>query len=256
MQPVFLESGPAVLIERNKRSLVIADPHFGVEADLHRHGLHFQSGTKDRLNRLLGLIEESEPDYLIVLGDLKHMIPYVTHQEKTEMPLVLEKIRELTEFRLAPGNHDTGLEHYLKRGELLSASGELIDGTGYFHGHTIPSPELFGHLILCGHHHPIVNIYDCVGCALRGTPGYLLSEIDTTRFEGAQNQDENRPTRVLLVPAFYELAGGMDVRLIPGNKISPVAKAIKTETAEIFLKDGTYVGRFDELRPDPAEIAG
>lgn len=248
MQPEFLENGPAVLIERKKRCLVIADPHFGVEADLRRHGLYFESGTKGRLDRLLNLIEETSPDYLIVLGDLKQMIPYVSYQEKAEMPVILKKIRELTEFRLAPGNHDTGLEHYLKKGELLPASGAVIDDTGYFHGHTIPDSELLGHLILCGHHHPVVNIYDSVGCALRGTPGYLLSEIDTAEFGKSEN-----PTRVLLVPAFYELAGGMDVRLIPGNKISPIAKAIKTETAEIFLKDGTYVGRFDELRPDPLE---
>ncbi|HJJ48005.1 MAG TPA: metallophosphoesterase [Methanocorpusculum sp.] len=249
MQPEFYENGPAVLIERQERCLVIADPHFGVEADLHRHGLHFESRTQERLKRILSIIDESDPDYLIVLGDLKHMIPYVTHQEKAEMPEVLAKIRRETEFRLAPGNHDTGLEHYLKSGELLPATGALIDGTGYFHGHTIPDASLFGHLILCGHHHPVVNIYDEVGCALRGTPGYLLSKIDTKPWGAPDSQ-----TRVLLVPAFYELAGGMDVRLIPGNKISPVANQIITDTAEIFLKDGTYMGRFSELPPDPEEV--
>jgi hypothetical protein len=249
MQPEFYAEGPAVLIERQERSLIIADPHFGVEADLHRHGLHFQSGTDARMSRLLTIIEESDPDYLIVLGDLKHMIPFVTYQERTEMPKILHEIRKVTEFRLAPGNHDTGLEHYLEKDELLPTNGTVIDGTGYFHGHTIPAPELMGHLILCGHHHPVVNIYDDVGCALRGTPGYLLAEIDPSLW----GQVPAEPTRVLLVPAFYELAGGMDVRLIPGNNISPVANAIRKDTAEVFLKDGTYVSPFSELRPDPME---
>ncbi|HJK44784.1 MAG TPA: metallophosphoesterase, partial [Methanocorpusculum sp.] len=180
MNPEFYPEGPAILIERNERTLVIADPHFGVEADLHRRGLHFQSGTTSRLSRLLAIIEESDPDYLVVLGDLKHMIPYVTYQERNEVPEVLRKIRERTEFRLAPGNHDTGLEKYLLNGELLPANGKVIDGCGYMHGHTIPAPELAGKLILCGHHHPVVNIYDEVGCSLRGTPGYLLAEIDST----------------------------------------------------------------------------
>ena len=248
MEPEFYPDGPAVLIKRKERVLVIADPHFGMETDLHRHGLHFESQSKARLDRLLSIISASNPDYLVVLGDLKHMIPYVTRQEKTEVPKILHAIRRETLFRLAPGNHDMGLERYLQKGELLPTSGAVIDGTGYFHGHTIPDASLFGNLIVCGHHHPVVNIYDDVGCSLRGTPGYLLSEIDISSWT---NDKIKIPTRVLLVPAFYEFAGGMDVRLIPRNKVSPIANAIKTETAEIFLKDGTYVAPFSELRPDP-----
>lgn len=250
MNPEFYETGPAILIERNERTLVIADPHFGVEADLHRHGLHFPSRTNIRLARLLEIIEKSDPDTLVVLGDLKHMIPYVTYQEKNEMPNVLEKIREQTKFKLAPGNHDTGLEHFLKKGELLPMNGSVIDGAGFMHGHTIPANELAGNLILVGHHHPIVNIYDEVGCSLRGTPGYLLAEVDEKKL-GLPKTETG--TRALLVPAFYELAGGMDVRLIPGNKISPIAKAIVTETAEVFLKDGTYVDSWENLPKDPEE---
>ena len=250
MEPEFYPTGPTVGIERREKVLAIADPHFGVEADLHRKGLHFESRSALRLERLMEIIEESDPDYLVVLGDLKHMIPYVTRQEKAEMPQILRTIRRETEFRLAPGNHDTGLEHYLEKDELLPASGAVIDGTGYFHGHMIPDESLFGHLIVCGHHHPVVNLYDDVGCALRGTPGYLLAEVDTTAWTNVQPES---PTRVLLVPAFYELAGGMDVRLIPGSKVSPIAKAIRPETGEVFLKDGTYVAPFTELRPDPLE---
>ena len=251
MEPEFYPTGPAVGIERREKVLAIADPHFGVEADLHRKGLHFESRSALRLERLMEIIEGSDPDYLVVLGDLKHMIPYVTRQEKAEMPQILRTIRRETEFRLAPGNHDTGLEHYLEKDELLPASGAVIDGTGYFHGHMIPDESLFGHLIVCGHHHPVVNLYDDVGCALRGTPGYLLAEVDTTAWTDVQPES---PTRVLLVPAFYELAGGMDVRLIPGSKVSPIAKAIRPETGEVFLKDGTYVAPFTELRPDPLEL--
>lgn len=250
MNPEFYPDGPAILIERRERTLVIADPHFGIEADLHRRGLHFPSATTSRLARLLAIIEASDPDYFIVLGDLKHMIPYVTTQEKYEVPEVLKKIRELTAFRLAPGNHDTGLEHYLEPDELLPATGAVIDGCGYMHGHTIPAPELAGKLILCGHHHPIVNIYDEIGCSLRGTPGYLLAEIDGSALGMPETAS---PTRVLLVPASYELAGGMDVRLIPGNKISPIANAIITQTAEVFLKDGTYVDTWDRLPANPEE---
>ncbi|HJK01491.1 MAG TPA: metallophosphoesterase [Methanocorpusculum sp.] len=242
--PEFYPNGPAILIKRNERTLTIADPHFGVETELHRRGIHVHSGTKSRLTRLLTIIEESDPDYLVILGDLKHMIPYVTCQEKNEVPVIFKKLRKKTKLRIAPGNHDTGLEKYLLNDEILPKNGADIDGYGYMHGHTIPSPELAGKLILCGHHHPIVNLYDEIGCSLRGTPGYIIAEIDRTKIEIPKTNTE---TRVLLVPAFYELAGGLDVRKIPGSKISPIAKAIKTETAEVFLKDGTYVDTWDNL---------
>ncbi|MDR3102129.1 MAG: hypothetical protein LBU24_02685 [Methanocalculaceae archaeon] len=133
---------------------------------------------------------------------------------------------------------------------MLPANGAVIDGCGYMHGHTIPAPELAGKLILCGHHHPVVNIYDEIDCALRGTPGYLFAEIDSAVLGYQQTET---PTRVLLVPAFYELAGGKDVRLIPVRKISPIAKSIVTSTAEVFLKDGTYVGTWENLPQNPNE---
>lgn len=101
-----------------------------------------------------------------------------------------------------------------------------------------------------GHHHQVVNLYDQVGCSLRGTPGYIPAEISTA----ALNMPASiTPTRILLIPAFCELAGGMDVRLIPGNKISPIAKAIITKTAEVFLKDGTYVDTWENLAPNPED---
>ncbi|MDR3102130.1 MAG: hypothetical protein LBU24_02690 [Methanocalculaceae archaeon] len=94
MTPEFYPDSPAILIERGQRTLVMADPHFGIEAYLHRRGLHFRSATASRLARLLVIIDESNPDYLAVLGDLKHVIPYVTYQEKCEVPDILQKIRE------------------------------------------------------------------------------------------------------------------------------------------------------------------
>ncbi|MDR0439061.1 MAG: metallophosphoesterase [Methanocalculaceae archaeon] len=247
MNPKFYPDGPAVLIERHERILVLADPHFGVEADLYHHGLHIQSGTASRLSRLLIIIEESKPDYLVILGDFKHMIPYVTSQEKNEIPQVLKKIRDLTQFRLAIGNHDAGIEKYLLKDEQLPTNGAVIDGCGYMHGHAIPAHELSGKLILCGHHHPVVNIYDEVGCSLHKIPCYLLAEIDGTVVDLPKT---TAATRVLLVPAFCEFSGGFDVRMIPGKKISPLAGAIRTDTLEVFLKDGTYVNTWNGLIPN------
>ena len=39
----FFGDGPALVIEGEQRLLIVADLHFGIEADLAAHGLHFRS---------------------------------------------------------------------------------------------------------------------------------------------------------------------------------------------------------------------
>ena len=53
MNMEFIGDGPALVIEGELRLLIVADLHFGIEADLAAHGLHFRSRSADRLERLL-----------------------------------------------------------------------------------------------------------------------------------------------------------------------------------------------------------
>ena len=81
MNMEFIGDGPALVIEDELRLLIVADLHFGIEADLAAHGLHFKSRSADRLDHLLKTIDKADPDQLIILGDLKHSIPSLTRQE-------------------------------------------------------------------------------------------------------------------------------------------------------------------------------
>ncbi len=42
MKLEFIRDGPALVIENTERLLIVADLHFGIEADLAAHGMHFQ----------------------------------------------------------------------------------------------------------------------------------------------------------------------------------------------------------------------
>src|SRR5512136_1693061 len=90
MKMEFIGDGPALVIEGEQRLLIIADLHFGIEADLAVHGLHFKSRSTDRLERLLKTIDEADPDALVLLGDIKHSIPSLTRQEYYELPCILD----------------------------------------------------------------------------------------------------------------------------------------------------------------------
>ena len=249
MIPEFISGGPALLMKNTRRVLVIADAHFGAESGFSRKGVHIASNSSDRLHRICSCIEESDPDLLLFLGDLKHSVPMMSRQEFAELPHVLETIRKRIPFQLIPGNHDGGIERFLEPGELLPNTGTMIDGTWYVHGHMHLPRESGGHLIVCGHHHPVVSLYDEVGCSLRAQPAYLFAEVNE-ECAGLVAGANDRSTRILFMPAFFEYAGGIDVRIIHASRLSPVSRCFDVESAEVFLGDGTYIDRLGALIND------
>ncbi|MDD3136887.1 MAG: metallophosphoesterase [Methanoregula sp.] len=248
MKPEFLSDGPALVIEGDERLLVVADLHFGIEADLAVHGLHFKSHSDERLLRLLATIDTADPDRLILLGDVKHSIPSVTRQEFAEMPSILAAIRRRIPFLVFPGNHDIGIERFLREEEIGQKDGAVIDGTGFLHGHMYPAPALAGHLICCGHHHPMACLHDEVGCSLQA-PAYIRAGIDTAMLGFPDPAVGGYTSRVLFMPAFNEIAG-YDILKIARDPFSPLSRSIKTSEIEIILADGTYIGPLSALEHD------
>jgi hypothetical protein len=241
MRLEFLEAGPALLVCRTRKVLVAADLHIGIESDLALHGLHFRSRSHDRMKRVLACVEESDPDLLVLLGDVKHTVPLTTRQEYRELPGILEELRKSLPLRVLPGNHDSGISRFLREDELLAREGALIDGTGYLHGHTYPDPSLSGHLIVSGHHHPMVTLKDEVGCSLRA-PAYLLADVDERCLRmNAAGEEASRQTRVLFIPALNELAG-YDIGRTVREPFSPLSRCMRTDDSEVFLADGTFIG--------------
>jgi metallophosphoesterase superfamily enzyme len=251
MNMEFIGDGPALVIEGRLRLLIVADLHFGIEADLAAHGLHFKSRSSDRLERLLRIIDKADPDQLVILGDLKHSIPSLTRQEYYELPGILDAIRNRIPLKVFPGNHDIGIEHYLKKTEIQPKEGTILDGVGFLHGHTYPSPHLSGHLIVVGHHHPLLSLKDEIGCAIQ-VPAYLRAGVDAKRLGLALDQKNSFLPRVLFMPAFNEIAG-YDILQIIKNPISPLSRFMKKEEAEIILADGTYIGPVRSLQPDETD---
>jgi len=241
----FFEDGPALIVKNKKRILVVADLHLGIESDLALHGWHFASRSTERIRRVIACVEAMDPDLLVLLGDVKHSIPRTTRQEYREIPDILSSLREHVPIRVLPGNHDVGISRFLKEGELLPKDGSVIDGVAYMHGHTLPNPDLYGHLIIAGHHHPMVSLHDEVGCSLRA-PAYLLAGIDECVFRSGDVNSHSEKTRVLFMPAFNECAG-FDILRIIHHPFSPLSRSIRTDRAEVFCADGTFVGPVSAL---------
>jgi hypothetical protein len=243
----FVRDGPALVIENTERLLIVADLHFGIEADLAAHGMHFRSHSKERLERLMHTLDATEPDRLVLLGDIKHSIPSLTRQEWAEIPGILNTIRSRIPMLVFPGNHDIGIERFLLAGELQPKEGAVIDGVAYLHGHTYPAPDLGGHLLVTGHHHPQVSLRDRVGCSLVA-PAYLRVGIDAPAL-GLKTGIGECPARALFVPAFNEIAG-YDIVRISRDPFSPISRCMMQDDAEVILADGTYIGPLTMLLED------
>jgi hypothetical protein len=247
MRLEFIPDGPALVIENTERLLIVADLHFGIEADLASHGMHFRSHSRERLDRLMQTLDATKPDRLILLGDVKHSIPSLTRQEWAEIPGILDTIRQRIPVLVFPGNHDIGIERFLLPGELRPKDGAVIDGVAYLHGHTYPAPDLAGHLIVTGHHHPQVSLRDQVGCSLVA-PAFLRAAVDAPAL-GLGLEGNAGPARALFVPAFNEIAG-YDIVRIAKDPFSPLSRCIQQEDAEVILADGTLIGPLAMLLDD------
>lgn len=233
----FFPSGPAVQIEEEKRVLFIADIHMGIEHELQKHGFHFKSRGKERITRLCNLVKDTDPDILVILGDVKHRIPGTSFQEFYELGNLFSTLRKIVPFCITPGNHDPGIEEFLKPEELKKKDGSVIDQVGILHGHTIPDEILQGKLILCGHHHPTVTLHDQVGVALRSSC-FVLGEVDPHIFP---EETVDQTTRLLMVPSCNELTG-YGIEKTFRSPFSPLSRSLIVETAEVLLPDGTYAG--------------
>lgn len=232
---------------------MVADLHLGIESDLERHGLHFRSLTGDRRARLEACIAQSSPDLLMILGDLKHGIPFTSRQEYREIPEFIQGIRACVPLLFVPGNHDPGIERFFEPGEILPKEGAIVDGTGYVHGHMYPDPSLAGKLIIAGHHHPMVCVRDEVGCALR-SPAYLFSPLVEECLGFPRSGGDLERSRALFIPSFNELSG-YDLMKTVRDPFSPLSRCIDQEEAEVLLPDGTFLGPLRALEgddgPDP-----
>lgn len=252
LQP--LVDTPILVVEQEIKTLVIADIHLGIEWDLYFSGFNIPSQTENRLNRILKYVDEVKPDKIVLLGDVKHNVPYLSFQEKKEIPYFLGELEKHASIEIVPGNHDGGIKKLLPSKSKIvihRAEGAIIDGVAYFHGHAWPSPELFQvKEMVMGHNHPVIKFTDALG-KKHLEPAWIKARFNRIAIEKHYRGIQWNNPRLTVMPAFNELAGG-----IPFNEagytelLGPLftSNAVKLNKATCYLLDGTYLGEIENLR--------
>lgn len=179
-----------------RRTLFIADVHFGKDAAFRRAGLAIPQGALEAdLDRLHRLVDATGAERLVVLGDFFHARPH-PREPTMERFAGWRRRHGALAIEVVRGNHDR------HAGDALAA---------HLHWREEPAPEppfllchepamVPGAQVLAGHLHPVFRLAGGAGDAAR-LPAFHLSPGLT------------------VLPAFGEFTGGHPVRPRAGDRL-------------------------------------
>ena len=242
IQPITSEP---VLVEKNTKTVIIADLHIGIELELREQGLHIPSQTETLLSRVITLCKKIKPKQIVLLGDIKHTIPIIPTQERRDVRRFLETIQTYGQVHIFPGNHDGNLNRITPSETIIHPSnGSIIENIGFIHGHRWPTKEILQcKTLILAHTHPTVMLQDRLGikhyepCWLKGT---LIQNKIKERYQLTKSP------QTFIMPAFNPLCGGIAVNT--DQIIGPFAKLINLPKTEVYLLDGSLLGTVNSLK--------
>ncbi|MBA3977464.1 MAG: metallophosphoesterase [Nitrosopumilus sp.] len=152
---------PILVIESSNfyRYLVISDLHIGFEDKINRKGIFIdpKNNVDELIESLSKIINKTQINNLIILGDLKSSTSVITQSEWENVPYFIESLVKLCNVYLIPGNHDGNIMHLVSDNvNLMSAKGMEINNILLTHGHAIPTIGKNINKIVTGHLHPIL----------------------------------------------------------------------------------------------------
>lgn len=220
---MFVKNKPALKI---KDKLIIADLHIGIEKDFWKKNINIPKQTEKLVNKVNSLIKTTKAKEVVILGDLRNSL-YQRDFDKKEIEYFLEKISKKSRIILIKGNHDGLIEDFGYETKKFYLIGDYL----LTHGH-LKIPEKYKNVenIIIGHNHPGIKFKDDVGVTSIETC-WLISENEK---------------KIIMMPAFNPLCG-----IQPLNNeeelMGPIAKNIKKSKSKIYLLDGTYIGKLNQI---------
>lgn len=238
---------PAAVVVNDERALCVADYHAGLEAALRWQGVELPSQATERREHLLSLVEPTDADRVIFLGDLAHAIGNSKGTERDELETLLQAVTERVPVTVVKGNHDGEIESLADDGriemEVTPTDGIRVGNVGFAHGHTWPSKEVLEADVVCvGHEHPTVRLEDEVGGS-RAERAWLRGRLDPEPFREQYDEQLEINGELVVFPAFNELSGGTWVNVEGQEFLAPFLPDGLAD-GEAYLLDGTRLGGY------------
>lgn len=234
----IVQSHPALILEAEKRHLVITDLHIGFEKALVANDVHVEPKfiVQDVIDEIEILIKQEKPDSLILLGDIKSGIDSISKIEWEAVPLFFE-ISKKIDTVVIPGNHDANIQKLLpEKVKVTSMSGLVIDDILLTHGHTMPSENLSAiKKIIMGHVHPV---FFQEGSVVDGQRVWVSLKANKNNLFPSSKGDLD----IIIIPTFNKYFYASHKKHYK-KSISPILEKIKNfQSAKIVTLDGSIIG--------------
>lgn len=245
----FVTNYPAVFIT-DENILAIADIQIGLEHELYKKGVMIHAQVDKFLKTLTHLIKITKAEKLVIVGDLKHIVPGISLREDRELLRFFEPLTKKVKVILVKGNHDTGLKNLLpKEIKVYGSRGLKIGKYGFFHGHAWPGKNLIAcDNLFMGHLQPGVEFRDAIGYRAVERV-WLKCELDKEKIMEHYKAKKTGEMNLTIIPAFNKLLGSAPVNKMDRKDFrGPFANgALDMKKAKVYLLDGTFVGVLKNL---------
>jgi putative SbcD/Mre11-related phosphoesterase len=237
---------PVLEILGDRSTICVGDLHIGLEHEMRMNGVFVPSQTKRMEKDLLELA--AGHDTLVILGDVKHMVPGSSRQEYREVPQFFRSLLDAySSVEIVRGNHDTNLEAMLPDGVIVHpASGTVMEDVGLVHGHTWPSEEVMSQrTLVIAHNHPAIMFEDGLNTNTIERC-WVRAKFKVTRTDRYQRV----PNELIMVPSMNLSLRGSPVNFENPRMLGPLFSndMVDMDNAEVFLLDGIYLGKVGQMR--------
>ena len=239
LQTRIVPSKPVLILEGKRKYLVVTDIHIGFENSMMLNKIFVgkNSTINETIQELTNIIEDENPDSVILLGDVKSSIKNITRNEWDEVPKFFEEIRKKCDVVLIPGNHDANIQKLAPNNiSMISSTGMIEENTLLTHGHTMPT-ENFSYVdkIIMGHVHPIFFQEDSLINGQRVWVSIKIEKEDI--FPNRKGELE-----ITIIPSFNKYFYATHRKKYK-KSISPIIEKIKNiSAARIITLDGMIIG--------------
>jgi len=236
------------------KTLIVADIHLGMEADLIKSGTmiprtHFSNltGRLMRIFETLAITAQKPYERIVVNGDLSHQFGYLSFRELEESSALLKLLREyFNEVILIEGNHDGSLKplHH-KTDKILIGGSFQLDGALYIHGDAEPNdlPDEIERIVI-GHEHPAIGLRDRVTGRVEQYKCFL--------------QGKYHDRQLIVIPSLNPLSAGTD--LTQERCLSPLLDEESLQQFRVFIvsDEGNVLdfGKLERLIADQQMAGG